>query len=233
MAATATAPASIITRPTFTLADRLKIQQERIRNRDYIIMGRLMAVVFEAQRDISGLSQSRPRYSNSAQATLMTDAMKPFSEKQTVLWQSTTLDWLSHKNGPVLARSKDRRDLLLPQGLTPLPAIPDPRWVPLHALASCPKGASGCSKCIAPRIPQRLTGCPVVGDRVRDKITNRNGQVFGILHPVIILSYMAVDNEGVGHFAKVRCGVDAADGTHMALLMDDDNKAFFVGGTFS
>jgi len=224
---------AVITRPTFTLADRMKIQRERIRDKDYIVLGRLSAVLFEAQRDTTGLSQSRARYANSNQPKLVSEAMKPFSEKQSVLWQSTTLDWLQPKNGPLLARSKDHRDLLLPEGLKPLPDIPDPHWVPDHALQMCPKGKSGCSRCIAPRIPQKLTGCPVVGDRVRDKIISRQGQVFGILHPIILLSFVAYGPDGQGHFAKIHGGVDQADGTHLALLISDEMEGYFVGGTFS
>jgi len=238
MATAVAATASVITRPTFTLADRIKIQQQRIREKDYIVLGRLSAVLFEAQRNISGFSQSRPRYANREQQAEFARnpqnaAMAPFSESQSVLWQSTTLDWLQPKNGPLLARSKDRRDLLLPEGLPALPDIPDPRWTPEHTYSACPKGNSGCSKCIAPRIPQRLTGCPIVGDRVRDKITARNGHIFGILHPITLLSFVANGPDGVGHFAKIRGHVDQSDGTHMALLIDDEMHGYFVGGTFS
>ena len=211
----------------------MKIQQQRIREKDYIVLGRLSAIVFEAQRSTVGLSASRPRYDNPLQAGEVPEAMKPFSERQAVLWQSITLDWLQPRNGPLLARSRDGMDLLLPQGLTALPDIPDPRWMPKHAHSVCPKGPRGCHGCIAPRIKQLLTGCPVVGDRVRDKITSRDGHVFGILHPVTFLSFVATGSDGSGHFAKIRGGVNQADGTHAALLIDDDMHGFFVGGTFS
>jgi len=229
----AAAAIPIVTGNSFRLADRIRIQQERIREKDYISMGRLLSVLFEAQRNTIGLSQSRARYANARQAGIVPESLKPFSEKQALLFQSTSLDWLTWKKAPVIARSKDRRDLLLPAGLTPLPDIPDPRWSPSHALSACPKGLSGCRHCVAPRIPQLLTGCPVVGDRVRDKITARNGQVFGILHPILQLSVMVSGSDGEGHFANIRGGVDQSDGTHLALLIDDDNNAFFVGGTFS
>jgi len=218
------ASAAVLTRPTFTLADRLRIQQETVRRHDYIIVGRLTSVVFEAQRDTRGLSGSRPRYANSEQAKHTSDAMKPFSEKQLTLWASITLDWLTHKNAPVLAISRDRNDLLLPHGMTPLPPIPDPRWVPKQAGD------------IAPRIPQRLTGCPVVGDRVTDKITSRDGRVYGVIHPVLELCLMLHGTGGQGTFGTITGGVDPADGTHLALLIDDSNpeqlQAYFVGGRF-
>jgi len=220
--------ASVLTRPTFTLADRLKIQQERSQAKDYIIVGRLTSVVFEAQRNIRGLSQARPRYRDAEQQRQFAaggpamESWAPMSEKQLLLWASITLDWLTHKNAPIIANSRDQKDLLPPRGLTPLPAIPDPRWVPKHANE------------IAPRIPQRLTGCPVVGDRVSDKITARDGRVYGILHPIVELCVMLGGSQG--GFAKMTGGVDPADGSHLALLIDDSNphqmQAYFVGGRF-
>jgi hypothetical protein len=210
MTAAAAAP-SILTKTSthFSLADRLRIQQERSRDRDYTVLGRLTAVVFEGQRNIRGLSQSRAICSD-------------FSEKQRKLWASITLDWLSHKNAPVIAMSKDGHDLLLPLALTPLPPIPDPRWLPKKAGD------------IAPRITQLLTGCPVVGDRVQHKITDRQGRVYGIIHPVTELSIMMPGGAG---FGKIRGRLDPTDGTHLALLIDDSDpenlRAFFVGGSFS
>jgi|HubBroStandDraft_6_1064221.scaffolds.fasta_scaffold04109_9 hypothetical protein len=219
---TAAAAPSVLTRPTFTLADRLRIQQQHARDRDYIAIGRLTTVVFEAERDIRGLSQSRKRYRTPDQHKHTSEAMAPFSEKQTVLWSSITLDWLGHKEAPLIAVSRDRQDLLLPHGLTPLPPIPDPRWVPKRATD------------IAPRIPQLLTGCPVVGDRVQDKITARDGRVFGVIHPVTELCVVLYG--AAGTFGKIRGAVDPADHTHLALLIDDNDpanmRAYFVGGRF-
>lgn len=215
---------SLITKPTFTLADRLKIQLEKIRNRDYTLIGRLTTVVFEAQRDIRGLSSARARYTNQDQIKQFADrpALQPFSEKQTVLWCSTTLDWLTNKQSPLLAISRDRQDILLPLGMAPLPNIPDPRWVPKTA------------NDIAPRIPQLLTGCPVVGDRVKDKITARDGRVYGVIHPVLELCIMLAGVQG--GFGRIRGAVDPSDGTHLALLIDDSDprnlQAYFVGGRF-
>ncbi len=120
--------ASVLTRPTFTLADRLRIQQERSRDRDYKTLGRLTAVEFEGQRNIKGLSQGHADQSD-------------FSRKQTQLWCSITLDWLSHKNAPIIAISRDHQDLLLPLGMRPLPPIPDPRWRPTNSATA--HGVSG------------------------------------------------------------------------------------------
>jgi hypothetical protein len=68
---------------------------------------------------------------------------------------------------------------------------------------------------------------------VRDKITSRHLGTFGVLHPIITLSVAIQGSKGTGSFASIRCSVDQSDGTHMALLLDDDNHGFFVGGTFS
>ena len=217
------ASAAVITKPTFTLADRLRIQQDAARDRQYITIGRLTSVVFEAQRNIRGLSQDKARWNNPNQINHTPESMKPFSRTQATLWCSITLDWLTHKNAPILAITRDRRDLLLPNGMTPLPPIPDPRWTPKHSSDVCP------------RIPQLLTGCPVVGDRVTNKITDRAGRVYGVLHPVSELCVMMGGNNG--GFARIRGGVDPADGTHLALLIDDSTpeqlRGFFVGGRFS
>lgn len=232
--ATATAPAGFLSPTSFKVADRIRIQQETIRARKYTVVGRLTSVVWEAQRNISGLSQSRARYGNDLQPHLVSDAMKPFSEKQTRLWNSISLDWLTHKNAPILAVSHDRQDLLLPNGLTPLPPIPDPRWISKHAQNNCPNSVkNGCRDCVAPRIPQLLVGCPVVGDRVADMIKDRSGHPFGVLHPIMELCVMLGGNKG--GFGRIRGGV-SREGTHLALLIDDTDpqnlQAYFVGGRF-
>src|SRR5579864_7689905 len=108
--------AAIVSESTFTLADRIRIQQQYVRERRYTRIGRLTTVVMERQMPTSGISQSRPRYANSKQAGLVSDSMKPFSEWQAKAWASMTLDWLTHKNAPLLAISHDRKDLLLPGG---------------------------------------------------------------------------------------------------------------------
>ena len=215
--------AAVIVKPVFTLADRIKIQLETIRNKGYIVIGRLTSIVFEAQRSTAGLSQSQARWHNARQAKELADqpGLHPFSEAQAKLWASITLDWLTHKNAPTIAVSRDQRDLLLPFGMTPLPKIPDPRWTPKRANDICP------------RIPQKLVGCPVVGDRVRDMIKSRDGRTYGVIHPILEMCIML--NGSQGGFARIRGGVDS-DGTHLSMLIDDSNseqlEAYFVGGRF-
>jgi hypothetical protein len=239
------APA-IITGNNFRLSDRIKIQCERIRQKDYIAFGRLTAIHWEAQRDISGLSQSRPRWGHPNQPKLFreavskgimsehqADALKPFSEKQNILWQSTTLDWLDHKRGPIIARSRDHRDWLLPEGLTRLPPIPDPRFVPLHARSLCRGGKDGCQGCNPPRVPQLLVGCPIVGDRVQHRITSHNGYTMGVIHPILELSVVVWAPDGTGHFLRLQGSMDNVDRLRPALLIDDEDRAFLVGGVFA
>jgi hypothetical protein len=199
---------AVLTKPTFTLADRLRIQQERSQQRDYIVAGKLTSLVFEGQRSITGLSQSKGL------------GLDSFSEKQRILWSSITLDWLNHKNAPVLAVSRDHRDLLLPNGLTPLPDIPDPRWLPKKAGD------------IAPRLRQALVGCPVVGDRACGKLTARDGRVYLVIQPISELCLML--HSVSGGFGRIRGLVDPADGTHLALLIDPEGRqGYFVGGMFT
>jgi hypothetical protein len=219
----------MIAKPDFTVAQRIGVQQQVIRDKDYIVVGRLLSVLFEGPRSIDGLSQSRPRYANTNQAGTIDDAMIPFSEVQARLFASISLDFLTYTQAPMLAVSRDKRDLLLPHGMGELPAIPDPRWTPSHAFAACPNSKTGCEGCVAPRIPQLLTGCPVCGDRVRDKITARDGRVYGVISPVNQLMLFML--RGQGHFLKVG-GYPDSDGSHLTLLIDDEMNGFFVGGRF-
>jgi hypothetical protein len=241
----AAAPAIIIG-DSFRLADRIKIQCDRIRQKDYIVFGRITAIHWEDQRNISGLSQSRPRYTNPNQSKFIADAVakglisehtadaiKPFSEKQNMLWQSTTMDWLDQKRGPLIARSRDQRDWLLPQGLSPLPPIPDPRFVPTHARSLCRNGKDGCNGCSPPRIPQLLVGCPIVGDRVRHRITSHNGYTMGVIRKLLELSVVAWAPDGTGHFLRLRGSEDNVDRSRPALLIDDENRGFLVGGVLA
>lgn len=219
--ATATAP-GIVIHNRYRIADVMKFQRETIRDRKYRIIGRLTAILFEGQRSTKGLSQARPRYANPNQEGNIPASLVPFSVEQSILWSSLTLDWLTHKDAPIIALSNDQQSLLLPTGMIPLPDIPDPRWTPKTAGET------------APRIPQRLTGCPVVGDRVRDKITNREGRTYGVLHPITQLQIMLMGASGT--FARVKCTVDPETGNHMALLIDDSNPerlaGYFVEGKF-
>jgi hypothetical protein len=226
--AQAAAPA-VIVNPTFTVAERLTVQQETIRAKNFIPIGRLLSVIFEAPRNISGLSQSRPRYTDARQAAFTTDAMKPFSEMQAKLFASISLDFLTYTRAPMLAVSKDKRDLLLPYGMGELPDIPDPRFIPDHALAACPNSKTGCRGCIAPRIAQRLTGCPIVGDRIQNRITARDGRMYGVISPVTQLMLFLL--QGQGHFFRIG-GYPDTDGSHLTLMIDDEMHGYFLGGRF-
>lgn len=215
------ASAAIITAPTFTLADRLAIQRKRIQDRDYVKIGKLTTVVMERQMPTAGISQSKPRWSNPEQAKIHArdknfDA--PFSSWQANAWVNLTLEWLHHKNGPLLAISKDRNDLLLPFGMNPLPNIPDPLWIPKQAGA------------VAPRVPQKLES------RACGQIRERNGRLWLIFQPLTELC--VVIGGAKGGFGRISCVTDPTDHTHSAFLVDPEPdkegrmEAHFVGGSF-
>jgi hypothetical protein len=206
--------AAIITKPTFTLADRLRIQQECANSRDFIVAGKLTTVVLERQMSTAGMSQSRPRWGNKSAASMnVHESMHPFSEWQTKAWASLTLDWLHHKNAPTLAISRDRKDMLLPFGITPLPDIPDPAWTPKRANDP------------VPRIPQLME------DRAYGQLKSRDGVRYLVFQPVVELCLML--HSVSGGFGRIRGMTDPADGTHLALLIQPDTmQAYFVGGRF-
>jgi hypothetical protein len=217
------ASASVIIKPTFTLTDRIKIQQERIRNREYKAIGKLTCVVWEGQRSSYGLSQDRGL------------GLDSFGKWKRKAWSSITLDWLNHTNAPILAVSSDRNDLLLPFKLTPLPKIPDPRWMG-HNVEEVP--GADCTDPKVPRIPQPFAGCPVVGDRACGQITDRvSGKTFLIFQPLTELQILCGKGKESG-FGRISFRTDPVERTHAALLVnaEPDNEgmseAYFVGGTF-
>lgn len=217
------ATAALITKPTFTLADRLRIQQDRIRNMEYTKIGKLTTVVMERQISTRGMSQSQPRWANPEQAKIHErdkNFQPPFSEWQANAWVQLTLDWLHHRNGPLLAISRDRNDLLLPFGMNPLPDIPDPIWIPKLAGDT------------APRIEQNLEA------RACGQIRDRRGRMFLIFQPLTELCVCIGSGKDSG-FGKIKCMTDPADCTHSALLVDPHPidrdgrmQAHFVGGSF-
>jgi hypothetical protein len=217
----AAASAAVIVKQSFTLTDRIRVQQQRIQNREYANIGRLTCIVWEGQRSSVGMSQDRG------------PGLDAFGKWQRKAWCATTLDYLTHKNAPVLAISRDRNDLLLPFGLPRLPDIPDPRWMG-HKVAP----AADCTKDTVPRIPQPFAGCPVVGDRACGTIRDRiSGKSFLIFQPLTELQVMCGGGKESG-FGRIRCATDPADRTHSALLVqteprsDGSYEAYFVGGSF-
>jgi len=216
----AAAPA-VIVRGGVTLTDRIKIQQQRIRDREYMQIGRLTCVVWEGQRSTAGMSQDRG------------PGLDAFSKWQRKTWCSMTLDWLNQKNAPIIAISRDRNDLLLPFKMTRLPDIPDPRWCGFTVAP-----AADCAKPEVPRIPQLLAGCPVVGDRACGRIKDRiSGKTYLIFQPLSELQILCGKGKDSG-FGRIRCMTCPADHTHSALLVnpEPDNEgmleAYFVGGSF-
>jgi hypothetical protein len=219
MGTTAVAP-GIITNSTFTLTDRIRIQQEHIRTRNYTQIGKLTCIVWEGQKSTRGFSQEN-------------DVSDAFGKWKRKTWASCTLDWLNHRNAPIIAVSRDRNDLLLPFRMDRLPDIPDPRW---KGFTTAP--AADCTKPEIPRIPQLFAGCPVVGDRACGRITDRvSGKTFLIFRPLTEMQVMCGRGKDSG-FGRISCMTDPADRTMAALLVmiepDNEGKheAYFVGGSF-
>jgi hypothetical protein len=220
----ATAAPSVITKSSFTLTDRLKIQQNCIRRGDYTKIGKLTCVVWEGQRSTVGMSQSRD---------LGKGSLTGFGQWKRKTWASCTLDWLNHHNAPILAVSRDRNDLLLPFRLTKLPDIPDPRW---NGFEKAP--AADCTKPSIPRIPQLFAGCPVVGDRACGTIKDRvSGKTYLIFQPLLELQVLCGRGKDSG-FGRISCMTDPATRLHAALLVNCEPdeigsyEAYFVGGSF-
>lgn len=213
------ASAAVITRPTFTLCDRLQIQRDRVRDRQYRKIGMLTTIVIERQLSTKGMSQSKPRFSSPNGAKYCPAGMEPFSAWQAAAWVNLTLEWLHHRNGSLLAISADKNDLLLPMGLAALPPIPDPLWIPKKAGD------------VAPRIKQKIE------DRACGRIKETNGRMWLVIQPLTELC-LAIGAGKDSGFGRIRCVTDPADHTHSALLVDPEQdrdgrmEAHFVGGSF-
>jgi hypothetical protein len=220
----ATAAPSIVTKGSFTLTDRLKIQQDFIRRGEYTKIGKLTCIVWEGQRSSVGMSQSRD---------LGSGAFSGFGQWKRKTWASCTLDWLNHHNAPILAVSRDRNDLLLPFRMNKLPDIPDPRW---KGFTKAP--GADCTNPEVPRIPQLFAGCPVVGDRACGQIKDRiSGKTYLIFQPLLELQVLCGRGKDSG-FGRISCMTDPATRLHAALLVmiepdsEGSYEAYFVGGSF-
>jgi hypothetical protein len=136
------APA-VVTRPTFLVAERIRIAREAIRQHRYIPMGKVLSIVIGASKGAAVPDPETMRVGDSLSKRI-----------------PLALDWLGlMHNPPVLAYSEDNVDLLLPGGVSKLPDAPDPRHIPRSAAD------------VAPRIPQRMedraTGRIMDGDVTR------------------------------------------------------------------
>lgn len=216
--------AHIITGSPISLTDRLRIQQECIRQGNYTKIGKLTSVVWEGQKSSAGMSQEND---------IGRGIMAGFGKWKRTAWASCTLDWLNHINAPILAVSRDRNDLLLPFKMNALPPIPDPRW---NGFATAP--APDCKKPEIPRIAQSFVGCPVVGDRACGTIKDRvSGKTYAIFQPLTEMQVMCGAGK-VSGFGRIRWITCPATRLHGALLVmiepDSDGKyeAYFVGGSF-
>ena len=225
------ASAAVIIRETFTLTDKLKIQQQRIRDREYVNFAILTTIVIERQLPTKGISQSKPRWQNAEQEKLYNESARmtgtanfdaPFSQWQMDSWVLLTLDWLTHKKAQPIAISKDKNDLLLPRGLAPLPRIPDPLWLPKKAGD------------IAPRVEQKLE------DRACGRIRNREGKWFLVFQPLTELCVtIGSADPKKSPWGRIKCVTDPATHLHASLLVNPDPmdrfgnlEAYFASGSF-
>lgn len=225
----ASAPA-VITRSGFTLTDKLRIQQQRIRDREYVNFAMLTTIVMERQLPTAGISQSRPRWGNAEQARQYNEYLEatgmepfpaPFSEWQATNWVLLTLDWLNHKQAQPIAISRDKNDLLLPRGLAPLPRIPDPLWTPKKAGD------------VAPRVEQKLESRAC--GQIRDRISGKTFLVFQPLTELCVLCSKAGDSG----FGRIKCITDPATQLKPSLLVNPEPmnregflEAYFASGAF-
>lgn len=202
---------NIITRPSLTVADTMKLQREIIRARRYVQLGWLLTVKLERQLRVAGLSQTDETQRKPAGMPQESwNTMKPFTRAETEAWTLTTLDFLHQDKAPVIARSIDTGELLFPQGFRPLPDIPDPRFV-----------RTGPGD-IPPRVPQRLE------ERACGVIKTRDKREYILCQPVTSLCVLTPHNGG---WPLTITGLVAADGSRPALLVNPESgSAYLVRG---
>jgi hypothetical protein len=109
----ATAPAIVGTDKPVTLDDviarhrqlkRMGEYNERSGHGGYIVLGRVMQIVHEVVRDANAIDE---------------DLAKRIG---------VSMDWRHFHNGPTIACTPDRQELLIIGPVQPLPEIPDPTW---------------------------------------------------------------------------------------------------------
>lgn len=173
-----------------------RIQDERIRTQDYRTLGRVVWVSMELQLD-----------------------HKPTLKEQ---YFQGRFDW--QNNGPMLAISKDHADLLLPGGVTPLPDLPDPTWVP-----KVPTQAQLEDRNWKPQ------SAPMEKQSWLDRPCyrfNAGGDVWVAYQPIMEIWFRPF---GVPTYAHVKCKPEGWGGVgrRTALLVNPkDGSAHFYGGVF-
>jgi hypothetical protein len=178
----------------FSSADVLRIQEERIKESKYKRLGRVVWISMELQLD-----------------------HKPTPAEVLTMGR---FDW--QDSGPLLAMSLDHADILLPDGISPLPNIPDPLWVPkvpTQEQLENPKWQAA----NAPMIKQSWLDRPC-------STFGSGKETWVVYQPILQVWFRPF---GVPTYAHVSCKPQPWTGQRTALLIQPETgKAHFYGGTF-
>lgn len=181
---------SILAATSMTPADILRYQDEARRTMKFQHIGRVKCVVLEAQ-----LGANTPTPDVTAK-------------------MGVRMDWMGE--GPQLGKA-DGGMLMFTGGVPPLPAMPDPNWVP----SKPPEFGEGGK--IVYDTPALL---PQPYEQfAKGKLKGTNLLVF---EPVM---QILVHPEGVENYWIIGGEADPGTGTHMAMLIDPETRAgYFYGG---
>lgn len=181
----------------FHVDDAVKIHRERARTQDYVALGRVVMI------------------------NLAVDV----GDRELTPQDRLLLGKIDYMNeGPMIARSKDYQDVLLPMGAKPFPDVPDPLWVPPNRsdlIGDLPELEIDISayRGKPPMLAQRMD------DRAAGVMESPEGD-WVIFQPVLEVWFRRFDiaDYGVVKFHKF---LD----THTALMINAGNcDAYFVGG---
>lgn len=183
----------------FDFSSVQQIQETRIRTQDYKPLGRVVWISMELQLD-----------------HVPTIAEKFFQGR---------FDF--QNEGPLLAISKDFGDLLLPDGIRPLPEIPDPTWQPPPIRQPTQEQLAD------PNWHPPVTKPPMVKQSWLDRPCHSFGagkEVWVVYQPIVEVWFRPF---GVPTYAHVKCNPTAWGGKRTALLVQPETgKAHFYGGVF-
>lgn len=183
----------------FDFSSVQQIQETRIRTQDYKPLGRVVWISMELQLD-----------------HVPTIAEKFFQGR---------FDF--QNEGPLLAISKDFGDLLLPDGIRPLPEIPDPTWQPPPIRQPTQEQLADANW------HPPVTKPPMVKQSWLDRPCHSFGagkEVWVVYQPIVEVWFRPF---GVPTYAHVKCKPTAWGGKRTALLVQPETgKAHFYGGVF-
>lgn len=166
----------------FHVDDAVKIHRERARLQEYVSLGRVVMI------------------------NLAVDV----GDRELTPQDRLLLGKIDYMNeGPMIARSKDYQDVLMPFGAKPFPDVPDPLWV----------RPAGSPDATAPMLAQRMD------DRAAAEFESPEG-TWKIFQPVLEIWFRRFDIADYG-LIKFHRFMD----TQTALMINVGNRdAYFVGG---